>query len=377
MYNIKIGGIKVQIQESIYIILVIVAFLVGYILHILKSKYENEKVTYIINVNSIVYGVIFLLILISVIYFISKGIGEPQIIMQSTGDYTQDQINTIQNVASNVTGKINNIIAVSAIFFAVVVSSVSVFQFIKVKDFDKEINDLFGNIKNLNNELIISNNDLEKVKDEIWKVRDEKNKLEFSNVKTQLEFNIYKINQEFYKNGSRTDKIMQLINDSIRLALEYEGAIDDLEISKLYYKKAIVFYDLNMVTEAITESNLAMDKVKDKFLDMDAVSDLNDMDYIENLARLMIKIYRHLNQEESITNVISEFKPIIDCQINDILQFLSYAPVSQAIETIKQNIEIYQDYFLDKFKEKYINGKYEEFNNDKDFLELIEKLKLK
>lgn len=99
-------------------------------------KKDNSKKVYIINYNTIIYAIIFLILVLGSVYFMYKCMGNTEVTIQSSGVYDIDQTNTINAVANNVIGRINNTIAVSAIFFTVIVASISVFQFIKIKDLD-------------------------------------------------------------------------------------------------------------------------------------------------------------------------------------------------------------------------------------------------
>ncbi|MBD7915239.1 hypothetical protein H9660_08775 [Clostridium sp. Sa3CUN1] len=336
----------------------------------MEKKKNNNKV-YIINVNSIIYLIVFLLILISTIYFISKGMGDTNVTIQSTGEYNQDQIIAIEAVANNVTGRINNIIAVSAIFFAVIVSSVSVFQFVKVKDFDKQINDLLEGTQLLNRDLTLSKAQIEELRYEINSIYDEKNILKLDNIRIKLEFNIYKIEDSFLKPGVNTIKFINLIDESINLTEKYPDIIDNIEVSKLYYKRAYSSYIINMKNDAIYYGNLALKKVKNVYPDME-VDNLSEMEYIENIGRLLINIYLEDNSNELIDNVINEIKNVLNSQLNDRLSFLYLSSVEEAIEIIEENYKYYGDYFLKKFNEYYNKGSFDNFKNDNAFIKLIE-----
>lgn len=340
------------------------------------EKDTNNKKIYIINLNSIIYGIIFLLILISVIYFISKGMGSTSVEIYSSGFYEKDQIMAIEAVANNVTGRINNIIAVSAIFFAVIVSSVSVFQFVKIKDFDKEINELLKKTQMLNEDLNSSNNLIEDLKSEINMLINEKNKLKIDNAKIKLEFNIYKINEKFDKAGTSPIKVVELINESINLSDKYPGIIDSIELSKLYYKKAYYIYDLCRSKEAIRFGEFALSIVKDKYPDM-VIDDISEVDYVEELARFLIDIYNEQGNYQLEDNVIKEIGPVLECQLNDRLEWIHLISIQDAIEIIKENYKYYGEHFLIKFIEQYNKGKFNDFKNYSEFVKLLESFNIK
>ncbi|GAA0678986.1 hypothetical protein [Clostridium cadaveris] len=340
------------------------------------KKDMNNKNIYIINLNSIIYGIIFLLILISVIYFISKGMGSTSVDIYSSGAYEKDQVMAIEAVANNVTGRINNIIAVSAIFFAVIVSSISVFQFIKIKDFDKEINELLKKTQILNEDLKSSNNLIENLKSEINMLINEKNKLKIENVKIKLELNIYKINNAFYKVNNRLDKTIELINESINLVDKYPGIIDSIELSKLYYKKAYFAYDICQSKQAIQLGEFALDIVKDKYHDM-IIDDMSERDYVENLGKFLIDIYSEQDSYQLIDDLIKKIEPVLDFQLDERLEWLYAIPTKDAIEIIKENYKYYGEYFLIKFTDRYNRGKFDKFKNNRDFVKLLENFNIK
>lgn len=339
-----------------------------------RMEKKNSKV-YIININSIIYLIIFTLILISTIYFISKGMGDTHLTIESSGTYQQDQAKAIEAVANNVTGRINNIIAVSAIFFAVIVSSVSVFQFVKVKDFDKEINSLLKGTQLLNDELSSSKTKIEELRYEINRIYNEKNILKFDNIRNKLEFNIYKIEDDFLRPGVRLDKVIKLIDESINLATEYPDIVDSIEVSKLYYKRAYVAYSINRKDDAIYLGNIALEKVKEKYTDME-IDDITELNYVETLGRFLIKIHLESDNYKSVDNVIKEMGSALEYQLNDRLAFLYGSKIEEAIEIIEDNYKYYGEYFLRRFWEHYNKGSFDKFKNNDEFIKLLERFNI-
>lgn len=331
---------------------------------------SKKNKVYIINVNSIVYAIIFLLILISTIYFISKGIGDANVTIYSSGLYQQDQVMAIEAVANNVIVRINNTIAVSAIFFAIIVSSISIFQFIKVKDFDKEINKLLKESEILKEELSSSLCKMDNLKEQINEIDAEKDKLELYNIKTQLEFNIYKISNEFYKPGSWLNQNIKLIDETISLAENHPKLIDEIEIAKLYYKKAYALNDLGVKDIAVSLANRALDKFEEKYPNMEVVN-IRDMSYIEEIAIFLIDIHLEDNDEKSVEKVLDRIEKVIDFQLDERMAFLYSKKVEEAIKVIKENKKYYGEYFIEKFKKYYYDGYFEEFKNDKRFINII------
>lgn len=352
-----------------------------------KNKGGNK--VYIVHLNSIVYGVIFLIILMSTIYFISIGMGDSEVIIQSTGAYQNDQLIAIEAVANNVTGRINNIIAVSAIFFVVVVSSISVFQFIKVKDFDKEINNLLKETQMLNIDLDLSKSKLDGVmenltsskvqidelKDEINKIYKEKNNIKLDNVRTQLEFNIHRINEELHKKGSNFSKNVALIDKSIDLSIRYPEAIDKIEVSKLYYKRATILNDYNMSGDALYIANIALDKVKEKYPNMH-IFDIMERIYVEGLVVFIINIHSKNGDLQLVKKVIEEMSIVIEDEIKDRIAYLNLSPLEEVIEFVTKNNSVYGEYFIKIFKEEYKTGKFSCFENSSEFRELIKSLNI-
>lgn len=204
------------------------------------KKDKNSRV-YIININNISYAIIFFLLLLSIVYFISRGMGDSSVVINSTGIYQQDQIQAIEGVANNVVGRINNIIAISAIFFAVVVSSVSVFQFIKIKDLDKINENIILKSKEFEIDLINSKKENNLLKDRYEELKALQKQLEDGLITSRVEFNIQKIQYEIdklyiskqplYING-----LERLIVDTLNLVNTHGLEINVFDKAKLQYE---------------------------------------------------------------------------------------------------------------------------------------------
>ncbi|MDK0590333.1 hypothetical protein WHY53_04630 [Clostridium perfringens] len=333
---------------------------------------NKSKKVYIIHINSIIYAFIFLLILISFIYFVSKGMGNSEVTIQGTGIYSKDEAKAIEAVANNVTGRINNIIATSAIFFAILVSSVSIFQFIKTKDFDKEFEKFTKEAEELKLKFQNSNNEINQLKFQIKKLYDLKDNLEVESLKNKLELNIYKINEKFMKSGTILTDIIKLIDESIQITKEYPNLIDNIEVSKLYYKRAITLRDFGGIDQAIFMGEVALKLMSKKYDDMD-IDNISEMDYVEEIGWFLIDLYKEKKDSEAIEEVIKNMGNVVYDQINDMLAYLNLKDVENAIESIEEYNEHYGEKFLDIFKEEYKKGYFSNFNDDDDFKELLNK----
>lgn len=334
---------------------------------------NKSKKVYIIHINSIIYAFIFLLILISFIYFVSKGMGNSEVTIQGTGMYSKDEVKAIEAVANNVTGRINNIIATSAMFFAILVSSVSIFQFIKTKDFDKEFEKFTKEAEELKLKFQNSNNEINQLKLQIENLYDLKDNLEIESLKNKLELNIYKINEKFMKSGTMLTDIVKLIDESIQITREYPNLIDNIEISKLYYKRAITLRDVGILDQAIFMGEGALKLMREKYDDMD-IDNVFERGYVEELGWFLIDLYKEKEDSEAIEEVIKNMGKVVYYEISDMLAYLYLKDVEDAIKSVEEYNEYYGDKFLDLFKEKYKKGAFLNFNNDDAFKELLNKL---
>lgn len=180
-------------------------------------KRKNGKL-YIVNVGELFFVISFFILVGATIYFISKGIGSTDIEMSVTSVYSVDQANTIKSVADSTVGKINNTIAVSAIFFTIVVTSISVFQYMKTKDIDKIKEELIKEMEKNHRLIRLKTNKSSKKLDEIETVYSEK----------------FKILQENYtRKSNEINNMIQKLEEKIR-TLDLKSI--ELDIDTTYIK---------------------------------------------------------------------------------------------------------------------------------------------
>jgi len=275
---------------------------------------KNNKV-YIINLNSIVYGVIFLLILISTIYFISKGMGTSSVTIQSTGAYEKDQAIAIEAVANNVIGRINNIIAVSAIFFAVIVSSVSVFQFIKIKDLDKINENIILKSKEIEIDLNNSDAEIVALKSEYNNLKLLQQQLEKSLIKSRVDLNIQKIEYSLDKLYG-TDRVLNLKEltdltiESLELSNSYNGIITNFQKAQLQYNLAHEVYlplgKYDLAEVYLRESLMLLENEECDNFKLNIYKDLIEIAINRELEEEKDKLLKEIEENEDIESELNE-----------------------------------------------------------------------
>lgn len=111
---------------------------------------RDKKNNKLINFSEILFVISFFILVVVTIYFISNGLSSPDIKMELVKLYSVDQANAIKAVADSTVSRINNVIAVSAIFFTVAVATISVFQYLKIKDIDRTKDRLINEVEKSN-----------------------------------------------------------------------------------------------------------------------------------------------------------------------------------------------------------------------------------
>jgi hypothetical protein len=339
----------------------------------MQKNRRNDRI-YIINVNNIVYGVIFLLILISIIYFISKGMGPSTLTIQSTGVYEKDQVIAIEAVANNVVGRINNIIAVSAIFFAVIVSSVSVFQFIKIKDLDKINEEIVSKSKEIELDLQKSSDEMILLKNENSSLKLQWKELDRSLIKSHVDLNIQRIEYSLDKlyGTSRTLDLPELINltmESLELSDSYDGIITNIQKSELIY---------NLAHEAFIK--LSKYDVAESYL-RESLNLLNDEEcdgFKLNIYTDLIVIAMSRGSEEEIDNLLKEVEgnKDLEAELNESIFNLNYVnDAEKVIELLKEKEYYFGKLFFKKLIENMDKGHYEELLKKEKFIEYVNTLK--
>ncbi|GAA0076176.1 hypothetical protein UT300005_05540 [Clostridium sp. CTA-5] len=316
---------------------------------------KNEKNTHL---NKYIYFIIFLILLISTIYCISRSIGNSNIVIQSNQEYTKDQIDAINAVADSTVSKINNIIAVTAIFFTIIVASISFFQFIKMKDIDEVVK----RAENLEKSIESSKFQIKKLNIEYEKMNIMRENLELITAKTQMEFNIHKIADIINTECYYVKDIIEIIDKTIELDKIYPNILDNYEKAKLYYRKGLEYNKMSK-KQSLTEFYKALNYMKT--LDMHQIVYLN---FTEQICRDIIEIERSNENIGNVKELINNMRDIIEHWISDKFLGIEAMDFDMFIDTMiecssyyeelskKELIKLYQDGYLSRF-EKYKNFK--------------------
>jgi|GEM_PF-3685610 len=231
---------------------------------------RNKKIRYVINISEIVFILGFIVLVGIVIYFISKGMGSTDIKIDVSNSYSQDQANTIRAAADSTVGKINNIIAVSAIFFTVAVATISVFQYIKTRDIDRIKKELIKEVEK-NNRLVrlkVAKSDKEldgikkmynkkfedleqnyinktnKIEDIIIELEDKLKILDLKRVELEIDTNYVKIQELMRKDAIPNNDVISYYAKIKNLCESYPNIKDNEFLAKIY----IDFSDFYLAT---------------------------------------------------------------------------------------------------------------------------------
>lgn len=338
----------------------------------MRLNEKRYKRVIIFNINSIVYATIFFILTISTIYFISKSMESADIILQPSGIYTQDQAMAIEAAANNAIGKVNNIIGVSAIFFAIIVSSISVFQFIKIKDLDKINESLLLKSEEIKKELNSSNEEIQYLWEKFHDLDHMRSNLEKRNAKTKVEFNIHKL---YYLIGNinihsiDTNEIVVLIDETVRLGDVYEGVLTKIERVKLYLVKCQYYYiPIERYDYAINLLRRGLEIVKDEDCDSLKV----------DLYKSLICVTRINGDETGMSKILDEIREdTVLGEIRERILYSDYGEVQNAIEIYNDLEEHFGAVFFDLFLKEYDYGCLNKFKDDKEFINYINDLKIK
>lgn len=341
----------------------------------MQNSKRNDRV-YIINVNGIVYAVIFLLILISTIYFISRGMGTSTVTIQSTGTYEKDQVIAIEAVANNVIGRINNIIAVSAIFFAVIVSSVSVFQFIKIKDLDKINEKILLKSKEIELDLNKSNEERLALKNEYNNLRIIQEQLEKSLIKSHVDLNIQKIDYSLDKlygteSGLNLEELAQLTLESLELSKSYDGIITNFQKAKLQFNLVhqaylpLGYYDLS---ESYLRENLVLLENEDcSYFKLNIYRDLISIAINRELEEEKGKLLKEIEKNEGIESKLDEL----------IYNLHGIKDTDEILHSLQEKEYYFGKVFYKIFTKNIEEGYFDSLLNDEEFSNYVHILKEK
>ncbi|AGK95191.1 hypothetical protein [Clostridium pasteurianum] len=296
-------------------------------------KNKSKKI-YIININGIAYFIIFSILIAVVIWFISKGMQDVNISIPLTKAYSVDQANAINALANNATGRINNTIAVSAIFFTVIVASISVFQFVKIKDFDKIKENILINTAEIEEKIKESNLEIVNLRDEYMKLDILRQNLEFRNARLQVELNDLKIDKCLSGKGYWVKELRDLLNSNIKLGDEFKNLLSKSELSELYFQLGKSY----IATCDIYETYIYMKKILKKSLEL--IKDSNEDNQKIDTYKLMIDMEQTRGNYEEVAKILDDMGNLLEKDIEENLWLLANLNGACGWDKIDQCIKI-------------------------------------
>lgn len=297
----------------------------------------KENRIYYINAVEIFIVVAFTALVGITIYFISKGIGSTDIKLEVTKAYSVDQANAIKTLADSTVGKINNTIAVSAIFFTVVVAAISVFQFLKIKEIDGIKESLLLKIK--------ENDCLEK---ELSK--------EIARIK--CEFNSIRIRRLEEKEGVYDfGEIRRLAKENIDASKKHVDLFSGEEIQRFYETLGNAYFKVSQYNEAKKNYFIALNTDSDEYAKA-------------SIYKSLVKIARYENENNDIKANIKKLKEIYNDGIGLELRFLinidrdnDICKFKKVIDTLKEIKYIYGEEARELIKKAYSEGDFKNLDN--------------
>lgn len=193
------------------------------------------------SIFEIFFVIAFLILVSVVVWYLLVNIGKTQEV-----DYSRlkGSIETVMTATDNAINKIYNILVITTVFFTILVASVSVFQFIKMKDVDKLKRELSVEI-NKNRKLLkkrLKSNNLaletlnQKYLDKINEL-EKNNEIVIRNLKDKIDLQIKQLNDKNIELEIDTIylKIMELHGKGSYNTLEMKNHYDSvIELIKLY-----------------------------------------------------------------------------------------------------------------------------------------------
>ena len=327
----------------------------------MKKIEKNNKIL-IVDINSIIYFIVFIIFLSIVIFFISLGLRNTDISMQLTKVYNQDQANAINALADSAIGKVNNTIAITAIFFTVIVASISVFQILKFRDFEKmkqsvlvETTEFNKNMEELNKELI----QLKINKDELYE----------HNVELEISLTVFKIYEWFKNPPFQISEFANMIDRVILLSKKYPHLIKDEDLANMYYLKVITSNDEDLYTR---QQNILWIKK--------AISLIKNRSILitRKFTRILIDLCESVEEKKV---QLQEINDLVDNDINDVIWLIlvNYNRfkdmdnkkkdefIDKAMEDLKELKYCYGDYAIDKIRTEYNEGAFNKLNENTKF----------
>ncbi|WP_017414154.1 hypothetical protein [Clostridium tunisiense] len=329
----------------------------------MKIKNGNK---FKINISEILFFISFTVLVGATIYFISKGLNSTDIKMEVTNTYSVDQANAIKAMADSTVGRINNTVAVSAIFFTIVVTSISVFQYMKTKDIDKIKEELIKEMDKNHRLIRLKTNKSSKKLDEIETEYSEKFKI---------------LQKDYTRKNNEINNMMRELEGKIRTldlkSIELDIDTTYIKIRELKGRNQIPVTDVINSYEKIKSLCEEHTNIKsEEFLSeiyrgyaeyrLLSIGNLCDYDYVKNMLEKSIELtdspinedfsYRILLMLEktfhnNLENEIYYLKKIVEDSYYDLDICLELAvaldrrnnegDLDECIELLKTNIRIH------------------------------------
>jgi tetratricopeptide (TPR) repeat protein len=255
-----------------------------------KKEEETKKEPRKINVNfENIFYIVFIFLIGIVIYFIFKNMDVRNIVINAKETIGNDDINMIMAATDNAINKIYNILSITTIFFTIIVSLVSIFQFMKIKEYSEIKKEMKEELEKSKIKIIELKNDFKKYDDQFTKMQNDYDKkikefkesindysykfeeMESNNEKklaeTMIETYFLKAKESKDKHYIGANEIMKDCYDKIfNLINKYPGIIDENRLSIFYCNRASIpdiNEDVDIVKKRYKES-LKLQKIPEE-----------------------------------------------------------------------------------------------------------------
>lgn len=264
----------------------------------------------------------FMILVGIVVYFLINGIIYETKEVKYEGYYSNNQINAIMLATDNAINKIYNILVVSTIFFTILVASITIFQYIKIRDIDK----LKEELKNeLYTERELLDEKLEKSQEWIETFEREYN-LRFSKIEENYQKQLSTVDymilnlQEKIDNLSRKSAELQIDTNYVK-AKEFEKRkeIPNSELINTYeeIKKLVESYPNTKSNEFI--SKLYIDLVA-SYLSLGDMS--NNYNYLKSMLNKAIELSSNPITESCAYKVFVDLEDVYRKDADDKIKYL-------------------------------------------------------
>lgn len=251
---------------------------------------ENNNIIH----GTILYIAIILLTLLSVGGII-YGMIKPPTVINMPQQYSDEQLLAIKLVVNdNATNSISNVIAAATIFFTVLVVVISVFQFIKTKEYENKVENYENKMKQYENKVEQYENQIEedkKLKEEILEIID-KNEILICILRAESEYAFCNYNYDFF---------IEIYNKAINIINKYDYDIIEIyELSRLYSKLSSAYLSKSLFNDAEDASLKAL-----KYIDtnkQDEFSKRVDLTLIYACKKDNINMEKYLSDAKNKNN---------------------------------------------------------------------------